>query len=170
MNITPWRNKRRDADGNTGLARFGETVDHMIERLWRDPFGAAIPSDFRDEFVWGPALDLSETDNEITARLELPGMKPDDIDIRVAGQVLTVRGQKREEREDRRRGVQYSERHFGQFSRTVTLPTRVDADKIDATYRDGILTIILKKESGAQPRRITVKSDATAGGGRSNRG
>ena len=160
MHLIPWRNKRRDEIESRHPSRVSGALENVFGRLFQDPFTAGLPALFRDEFNWGPALDLSETDQQITVRVEAPGMNPDDIDIHVAGQVLTVRGEKRAEHQDQRGGVHYTERRFGEFSRSLTLPTRVDAEKIDATYKDGILTIVLDKDPGSQPRRVPIKPQA----------
>lgn len=105
-----------------------------------------------------PSVDLSETDNEVDVKMDLPGMKPDDIDIHVRNNVLTIRGERKEETEEKNRTYHRIERRSGSFSRTVTLPTEVDEDSVKATYKDGVLTISLPKAKAAQVKKIAVKS------------
>jgi len=105
-----------------------------------------------------PSLDLSETDQAVDVRMDVPGMKPDDIDIQVNGNLLTVSGENKEEKEEKGRSFHRIERRCGSFSRSVTLPCAVKEDKIDAKYLDGVLTISMPKSEEAKSRKIKVKS------------
>jgi HSP20 family protein len=133
-------------------------VDDLFERLFRDPWGTSLAESAFGGFGAGPPLDVSETDKQLTLRFELPGVKPDDVEINVSGSVLTLRGEKSESREEKSATCTYSERSYGSFSRSVQLPSTVDPDKVEATYKDGVLSVTLGKHPGAQPKRITVKS------------
>ena len=105
-----------------------------------------------------PSLDLAEADNALEVRMDIPGMEAKDIDIQVNANVLTVSGERKEEREDKGKTYHRVERRVGAFSRSVTLPCPVKEDAVDAQYKNGILTIKLPKTEEAKARKITVKS------------
>ncbi len=106
---------------------------------------------------WAPPLDLHEDEDRITVRLELAGVKKEDFDVSLTDDVLTISGERKSE-EDRREGESFrSERVFGSFSRSVTLPSPVKAGEVNAAYEDGILTVTLPKAEEARPRKIEVK-------------
>lgn len=106
-----------------------------------------------------PSLDLSETDNEIEVHLDLPGFKPDEIDVDLSRDVLTIRGEHKEEKEEKEEGRRYHriERRRGSFQRIVHLPSMVQQDKIDASFKDGVLTIKMPKAEESKSKKIPVK-------------
>lgn len=108
---------------------------------------------------FAPSADASATDERYEINVELPGVKPDDIHVEVHDNVLTVRGEKRETREEKGKTWYFSERRFGSFSRSFRLPPDVQADDVEATTNDGVLTLsIPKPKPGAHaPRRIEVR-------------
>ena len=105
-----------------------------------------------------PSVDVSETDKTVDVRVDLPGMKAEEIDIQVHNNLLTIRGERQEESEERDRKFHRVERRTGTFSRTVSLPSEIDQDQIDAAYKDGVLTIAMPKAKAAQAKKISVKS------------
>jgi HSP20 family protein len=105
-----------------------------------------------------PSLDLAETDGVLEVRMDIPGMEAKDIDIQVNNNLLTVSGERKEEREEKGKTYHRVERRVGSFSRTVTLPCPVKEEAVDAQYKNGTLTIKLPKTEEAQARKITVKS------------
>jgi HSP20 family protein len=105
---------------------------------------------------WAPALDVFEDDNKITVQVELAGMKKEDFDISLQDDLLTISGERKSENEKREGESFRSERFFGAFSRSVTLPSAVKADEIKATYEDGVLTVTLPKAEEAKPKKIQV--------------
>ena len=105
---------------------------------------------------WSPALDVHDDKDSLSVQVELPGMKKDEIDIALHDGVLTVSGERKIERERKEGETFRSERYFGKFQRSVTLPTAVDAGKVKASYKDGILTIDLPKAEEAKPKHIAV--------------
>ena len=129
-----------------------------INRIFEDPFGslsAATTSLFEG---WTPLVDVYEDKDKITVRAELPGMKKDEIEVSVVGDILTIGGERRQEQE-RKEGQSYrSERYLGRFQRTVTLPTQVDAGKVQANYKDGLLTITCQKSEEAKRKQIEIKT------------
>ncbi len=106
---------------------------------------------------WSPAVDVYDRGSEMVIQAELPGMKKEDIDVRVENNVLTLRGKKERKEEVKEDGFFRSERMYGIFSRSSSLPSTVDVSKIAADYKDGVLTLTLPKAEEAKPRQIAVK-------------
>jgi HSP20 family protein len=141
-----------------------------LPSLWtRDPFTALREemNDLRtrlmgDDEGWFsgaivPALDLSESDNAVEVRVDLPGMSAKDIDIQISGYVLTVSGRREEEKEEKGKAFHRVERRYGSFSRTVTLPCAVEESEVAAECRDGVLTVKLPKTEASKAYKIKVK-------------
>jgi HSP20 family protein len=103
-----------------------------------------------------PALDLSETSDAYTVELAVPGLKAEDIDITIENSVLTVRGEVKQEKDERKRNYHRIERRYGAFTRTVGLPTSVRSDSITAELKDGILRLEIPKSEERKPRKISV--------------
>jgi HSP20 family protein len=128
-----------------------------IDRLFEEPFGFLAPSTSFFE-GWTPAVDIYEDKDKFTVRAELPGMKKEDISVSLDGDTLTISGERKQE-EEKKEGEEYrTERFFGRFQRSITLPAPVQTDKIEASYKDGILTITLPKAEEAKPKQIAVKT------------
>lgn len=106
---------------------------------------------------WMPPLDISETDESIIIKVEVPGIEPKDIDISVRGDILTIRGEKRAEKEEKGRNYHFIERNCGYFSRSVALPAVVKPDQAKAEYKKGVLEIILLKSEKLAGKKISVK-------------
>jgi HSP20 family protein len=104
---------------------------------------------------WTPALDLYQNSENIVAVVELPGMRKEDIEISLQDGTLSISGERKEER-SQENGATRTERSAGKFRRTITLPTRVDANKVSASYKDGILTVTLPKAEEAKPKQIQI--------------
>jgi HSP20 family protein len=110
--------------------------------------------------AWAPPVDVRETGDVIEVEVELPGLGSDDVDVRVENGVLTISGEKKSEVEEGKEGSSYHliERRYGRFERSFTLPRTVDAEKVEASFSNGVLSIRLPKAETAKPRRITVKA------------
>ena len=109
--------------------------------------------------AFSPALDVEETEDGYTMHVELPGVKPEEVDVSLEENVLTVSGKRDFYDEKNADGFRRVERHFGSFHRAVRLPDRVDPDKVTAGYKDGLLTVTVAKAESAKPRRIQVSTD-----------
>lgn len=128
-----------------------------IDRLFDSPLNALTSDSQQFLSGWLPAVDLHEEKDHLTLRAELPGMKKEDIDISLHGDVLTLSGERKEDEEYEKAEAYRSERFLGRFQRAFTLPVAVDADKVQASYKDGILTVHLPKAEEAKPKQIEVK-------------
>lgn len=159
MNITPWRRKNERSDlaarPESTLARLRDEMDTLFDRFFRDPFGA-FDLAFQGSGV-APRMDLVEDENELRVAVELPGVDPKDVEIDVSGGRLTIRGEKKHEKQEKRADYHYVERQFGSFQRSLMLPSTVDPDKVEATHANGVLTIRLAKHPDAKPRKIKVR-------------
>lgn len=129
-----------------------------IDRLFESPL---IPFAGVQPFFggWCPAVDLYEDKDNLSFRCELPGMKKEEIEISLHEGVLTVTGERKQDVRHANAETHRSERFTGRFQRSINLPAPVDADKIKATYKDGILTVLLPKAAEARPKQIQVKGD-----------
>lgn len=107
--------------------------------------------------AWSPAVDIYDRGNDVVIHAEIPGMNKEDIDVRVENNVLTIRGQKERKGEVKEEGYFRTERTYGSFSRSFSLPTTVDVTKISAEYKDGVLTLNVPKAEEAKARQIDVK-------------
>ncbi len=111
-----------------------------------------------EEGAWTPALDVIERENEVIVKAELPGLGHEDIDLSIVDNTLTLKGEKRHEAEKTEGGHYRSERVFGSFQRTINLPSYVDADKVAATFKDGVLDVRLPKREEAKVKKINVNT------------
>ncbi len=125
------------------LGEFTSRVFGEANEFW--PRGTMVPS-----------LDLTESDGNVEVKMDLPGAKPEEIDIQVTDNFLTVSGARKEEKEEQGKTYHRVERHQGTFSRTVTLPCCVDEAKVDAQYKNGVLTIKMPKTETAKACKIKV--------------
>jgi len=101
---------------------------------------------------------VSETDEALTVKAELPGIAEKDIDISISDGILTIKGEKKHEKEEEKACYHTVERRYGSFSRTMRLPTDVDSEKVDATFKDGVLRLALPKSEASKPRKIEIKN------------
>ena len=155
MNIIPWRDKGESGPEaeqfETAISRLRGEMDDLFSRVFRGSLDLGRGG-------WGPRMDLAESDKEITIKVELPGVESNDIDLDVIGNTLTIRGEKKVDREEHGCDYHHVERQYGSFNRSVQLPTTIDPEKVSAEFKNGILTVTLAKHAEAQPRRITVRN------------
>ena len=117
------------------------------------------PREEQGDFLgaWSPAVDIYDQGGEVVIHAELPGMKKEDIDVRVENNILTIRGKKERKEEIKEEGYFRAERTYGSFTRSFSLPNTVEIGRIAAEYKDGVLTLRLPKAEEAKPRQIEVK-------------
>jgi HSP20 family protein len=153
------------------VAAIQNELRRSLESMFRgvDPSGTTEGS----ERTWLPAVDVKETDKEVRFSFDLPGMKEDDIAIEVQDNVLSVSGERREEREERGEGFRRLERRFGSFARSFPLPAGVSEDDIKADYDNGVLKIRVPKPKAQERRRVQIgvgeRGGKTARGSRQGR-
>lgn len=147
--------RREDDNPFTMMQREMNRVFDTFNRDW----GLGAFPGSSGEFI--PRLDVTEDDKAFTVKAELPGMSEQELDLSLSGDVLTLRGEKKEEKEEKNKNHYYCERSYGTFMRTVPLPRQVDTDKASANFNKGVLTITLPKTAAAMDttRKIAVKTD-----------
>ncbi len=140
-----------------------------MERRFQDIFGRPfLPSVWRHiptvEMGWAPAIEVFEKEDKFVVKAELPGMKEEDVDVSVVGDTLTIKGERNAESEVKEEDYYCCERSYGSFSRSIALPSNVDAKKIEASYEDGVLEVTLPKAPEVKPKKvpIAVKKAASA--------
>ena len=137
------------------------SLQREIDRLFED-FGRGFSAFGSRDFVRDlmPAIDVTETDGEIEITAELPGLEEKDVQINVSDNVLTIRGEKKGEKEDKQKDYRVVERSYGSFYRALELPAGIDHDKIKANISKGVLKVTLPKPAAKQAKKIDVKAAA----------
>jgi len=136
------------------LDELREEMDRLFERT----FGRTVPARRAVPVVrgWAPVVDMFERENEVIVRAEIPGMSKEDIDISVLGNILIISGERKTEEEVKEDDYYCCERSYGSFQRDISLPQGVDAENIKASYKNGILEVVLPKKEEAKPKKIEV--------------
>ena len=135
-----------------------ETLRQEMERVF-DRFFEPRWDEFEGVGAWAPKLDFSETKDAFVVKAEVPGVEQKDISVQIQNQVLTLKGEKHKEKEEKDEKYHRVERSWGAFTRTLALPMGVETEKVSATFKDGLLTIKLPKAPGAKGMTIPVKAE-----------
>ena len=135
------------------------TVQDRMNRIFDEAF-RGIPRGAEDDWAlggnWAPVVDIYEHEGNLVLKAELPGIEPKDVDVRVENNVLTLRGERKFDSEVKREKFHRVERAYGSFSRSFTLPSVVDTEKIKAEYKDGVLRVALPTREEAKPKQISI--------------
>ncbi len=148
-------------------------MNNLIKKhdQWLDPFG--LLTDLQDDFnrlfstsvrrsplegagEFLPSIEVHEDENQYTLHVDTPGMERKNIDLSVSGNILTVKGERKIEEKKKEKGCFYSERRYGSFQRSIQLPAEIEAEKIAANYKDGVLEVTIPKSEKAKPKQIKV--------------
>jgi HSP20 family protein len=144
LTLNPW----------TEMERF----QNRIRRLFDEPFNVPL---YRETMGWTPPVEVMETENELTITVELPGIPREDVEIELVNNVLTIRGEKKEEMEKKDKDLLLYERAYGAFQRFFTLPFPVEEATVTAEFKDGVLTVVLPKGELARGRKIAITEPKT---------
>jgi HSP20 family protein len=125
-------------------------------RMFEDAFSRLL-SEPRTGRPWSPAVDIFETENELVLKADIPDVDLKDIEVRVENQTLTIRGERKFEQDQNAKGYHRIERSYGSFVRSFTVPSTVDTEKINAVYKNGVLSVSLSKKEAAKPRQVKVE-------------
>ena len=128
-----------------------------MDRLWSSFSEGGLRRRTDEDGGWLPSLDIAETKNDLVVKAELPGMDPKDIDISLSDGSLTIKGEKKQKREEKEENYHFIERSYGSFCRSVRLPKEVKHDKVSASFKNGVLKIVLPKSEEAKKKEIKVK-------------
>ena len=133
------------------LAAFSDRLNRTIHNSYpprtEDSFGA-----------WAPPVDIFERQDHLVIRAEVPGVQKEDMDVRIENGVLTLHGERKQDPEVREENAHRTERTYGSFARSFSLPTTVDASKVSATYKDGVLEVTVPKAEAAKPKMIEIRA------------
>ena len=143
-NLTRW-------DPFREMLVWRNAMDRMFDRA------RSAPDEWMETDSWNLALDVAETEDEFLVKASLPGIKPDDLEITYNANVLTIKGETKEEKEVDEKRYHLRERRYGSFSRSISLPATVKQDAIEASYEAGVLTLHLPKAEEVKPKRIEIK-------------
>ena len=136
----------------TKLSSLRRQMDQLFDRLWEPDLPEATVLG-----EWNPTMDVAETKDSLIVKFEVPGIHPEDIQVSLQEQVLTVNGEKKKEREEKEERYYRMERSYGSFARSLRLPIAVDSTKVNATFRNGVLTVTLLKLPEAKGISIPIK-------------
>ena len=138
-------------------------MDNTMDRMWRDVFRPA----HRWPGYWGTdgrvAVDVYREEDNLVVRAALPGTKPEDLEVTVAENVLTIKGASRDEKEIKEEAYLHREHRTGSFKRTVSLPSDLEAEKAEASFENGILTVTIPRTEGSKPKLLKVNVKAPEG-------
>jgi HSP20 family protein len=161
FSLTPWKKSKEIHEGELvphkshPLAQLRDEFDQLFDRFltrWAEPFGEGPGLDR----PW--ALDLEEGDQEVVVKAEVPGFEPNDLDVQVSGNVLTVKAEHKEEKNGKEGNGGYAKQCYRSFRRSVSLPPGTDPDRIEAHYKNGLLEVHLPRSEHARGKRIPVKT------------
>lgn len=136
------------------------SLQRQMNRLFEDTFSNYVPAMRTGAAALSPSIDIKETDTAIEVEAELPGVDEKDVQVTLDDGVLTIKGEKKAEKEETKKGYYMSERSYGSFLRSFELPAGIDADKVKATFAKGVLNVTLPKPVGAQAKtkKIEIKA------------
>ena len=152
FDLMPWK-KREMKD----LTRFRGELDNLFSRFFDMDF--PMSREFFKEGEWFPRVDIKEGKKDVSVAAEIPGCDAKDIELSLDGRILTIKGEKKQESEQKEENIHRVERCYGSFIRKVELPAEVDADKVDASYKDGVLKVALKKVKEPEGKKIEIKAE-----------
>ncbi len=160
FNLTPWKRSQPERGGELTrgnshpLARFRDEMDALFNQFFGN-WPVTLERTFGRDRFW--ALDFDENEKEFIVKAEAPGFEAEDLEVSVSGNLLTIKADKKREDKEKKGDGSFEERHL---ERVVTLPPGADPDKVEATYRNGILEVHLAKTEDAKRKRIPVKADS----------
>ncbi len=151
MKLIPRKNRESGVDLFEDLEDFQREMNHLFDVGLRRPLKVS-----NEDALWVPTVDIVDEKDQIKVKADLPGMKKEEIEVNLENDVLSIKGEKKEEKEIKERDFIRSERYYGAFHRAFSLPSSVDAVKVNAVYKDGVLEITLPKKEGAKSKQIKV--------------
>lgn len=164
--LIPWRRSRSGTPARAEESPFDALHREMTSLF--DSFFRDVEQTFRSWPAWRsapsfvtPSVEVSETDEELRISAELPGLTEKDVEVSVDNDILLIRGEKKQEREEKKRSYHLVERAYGRFEREIPLPAGLDLEKVEAKFKNGVLTVVLPKtlEARSQRRVVPVKEE-----------
>ena len=157
QSIMPWRKRKSDVSRveQTPFTELHQRMDDLVSEFF-DGFGTGL-SRFEPRHTMAPSVDVSETDEEVRVTADLPGMEEKDIQVSLDNDLLTIKGEKKQEQEEKKRNYYMVERSYGEFQRVIPMPASVDKDKVKAAFKKGVLTVTLPKTPELKARKKTIE-------------
>jgi HSP20 family protein len=153
MALIPWRPRELWWDPFRDL----ETIQNEMNRLFNSSLtGWRSRGVDLLEGAWGPAVDIYDSKDNVMVRVDIPGMKKDEIDVSVHKDTLIIKGEKKQEKELKEKDFVRTERFYGSFNRAIRLPAEVQAEKVNATYKNGVLELVLPKKEESKPKQLKI--------------
>ena len=150
LDLIPWRKKRE-------VPKLKDDIDELFDKFMRS-FSSSLPEIFGVEGEIWPSVDVLEDKKNIIVKAEIPGMDPSDFDISISDNILTIKGEKKQEKEEKDKNFYMMERQYGTFTRSITLPVEVNEEKVDASYKDGVLKIVIPKVETKKAKTVKIKA------------
>jgi HSP20 family protein len=161
-NLVPWSRERRNVpvrrEEDNPFYSLQRSINQVFDNFLFEGFGR---SPFSLLTSFSPRLDVSETDKELHITAELPGMDEKDVEISLSDSFLTLKGEKKDEKQEKRRDYYRMERSYGMFERTIPIPEGIDSNKVEASFKKGLLTVTLPKTAEYQKERKRIPIKAT---------
>jgi len=160
QNIMPWRKRKGDVSRveQSPVSELHQRMDDLFNEFF-DGFGLGL-SRLESRHTITPNVDVSETDEEVRVTADMPGMDEKDIQVSLDNDLLTIKGEKKHEQEEKKRNYYMVERSYGEFQRVIPMPASVDKDKVKAAFKKGVLTITLPKKPELTSRKKTIEISA----------
>ena len=146
--LAPWTR------GNGLLERLHGDMDRLFGRFFGEPFEEVMPT----AKTWAPRVDVEETEKEFLVKADLPGVEPKNVEVSMVDGSLVLKGERKEESEEKQKNYHRTERFVGEFYRMIPLPAGVDPDKISATCTKGVITVTIPKKPEVMPKKIPIKA------------
>ncbi len=153
FDLIPWRRKERETSPITTPWLFRRDFDDFVERFFGEE---PLPTHGFFGRAFSPVVDIVETENHIMVTAEIPGMEQKDLDVNLTGDVLTIKGEKKAEHEEKGDNFHRIERSYGSFSRSISLPCEVQGDKVEASYKSGVLSLKLPKSENCKNKAVKI--------------
>ncbi len=153
MALIPWRPGKTWWDSLRDLEAIQNEMNKMFNSSlvrWGDRDAGLL------EGAWSPAIDIYDSKDNIMVKADIPGMKKDEIEVSVYGDTLIIKGEKKQEKEVKEKDYVRTERFYGSFNRAISLPAAVDASKVNATYQNGVLELVLPKKEDSKPKQLKI--------------
>lgn len=156
--MEPFRPRRRSLSVWNPFREMEQMEQMMNESFMRPMMRRRLPD---EEYMWAPAMEMFEKDNTFVIRMEIPGVRPEDVDISMSGDTLTIKGERKPQEDIKEEEYQLCEVCYGSFTRSITLPESVNADKIEANFENGILDLRIPKAEEIKPKQIKIQSKSS---------
>ncbi|RKY42885.1 MAG: Hsp20/alpha crystallin family protein [Candidatus Makaraimicrobium thalassicum] len=153
MAIIPWRPKEQWWDPFRDLEAIQNEMNRMFDSSlvrWGGRDSGLL------EGAWSPAIDVYDSKDNVMVKADVPGMKKDEIDVSVHGDTLIIKGEKKQEKETKEKDFVRTERFYGAFNRALRLPATIDAAKVSASYKNGVLELVLPKKEESKPKQLKI--------------